>query len=124
MTMERKEIKTPYGNYTFVNETNSTRSGFSHVSKMFIEGLSWPVSSGKCDYLNRTWELYRYQSSMTKAVRRLINERKAIIEADYRQLAGITRMTAKKRDELNKIIDADDLIEEYRTLEEELEKAH
>lgn len=124
MTMERKEISTRYGTYTFVNETKSTRSGFSHVSQMFIDSLPWPVSTGTCHYLNRTWEYYRYQTSMRTAVRRLINERKEIIEADYRQLAGITRMTAKKRERLNEIIDADDLIKEYRTLEEELEKAH
>ena len=61
---------------------------------------------------------------MRTAVRRLINERKAIIEADYRQLAGITRMTAKKRERLNEIIDADDVVKDYRLLEAELEKAH
>ena len=124
MTMERKVITTACGTYTFVNETKSTRSGFSHVSQMFIDELPWPVSTGTCHYLNRTWEYYRYQTSMRTAVRRLINERKAIIESDYRELCGVTRMTAKKRERLNEIIDADDVVKEYRLLEEELEKAH
>ena len=124
MTMERKEVKTPYGNYTFVNETKSTRSGFSHVSQMFIDSLPWPVSTGTCHYLNRTWEYYRYQTSMKKAVRSLINERKEIIEADYRQLAGITRMTAKKRAQFDEIVENDETIKEYQALLKELEKAH
>jgi len=44
--------------------TNSTKSGFSHIAKLFINGKQ--VKKVSCQYLNRTWERYQYESVLKK----------------------------------------------------------
>jgi hypothetical protein len=117
---ERKEIKTGNGTYTFVNETLSTRNGFAHETQLFIEGLSWPISTARVNYLNRTWELYRYQTSMMKAVRKLIDERKGTITADIADLEGWGKITAKRREKLDQVFAEDETLREYKELEAKL----
>ena len=53
----------------FLNSWRGTRSGFMHETKLYIDG--WPASSGRCRYINRTWERYAYQSVMLQAVHTL-----------------------------------------------------
>lgn len=54
----------------FINNYKSTRSGFSHTSKLLYD--SEVISEAKASYLNRTWESYTYQSVMKQAVRNAI----------------------------------------------------
>ena len=94
--MENKIFNLNGNVYIFSNETQATRNGFRHVSYLSLN--DFPVSSAKCDYLNRTWETYRYQTSMLKAVRELIYERRMTIKNDFMELTGYKKMTAKRND--------------------------
>lgn len=116
--MENKIFNLNGNVYIFSNETQATRNGFRHVSYLSLN--DFPVSSAKCDYLNRTWETYRYQTSMLKAVRELIYERRMTIKNDFMELTGYKKMTAKRNDEFEAICENDETLKEYAELEKQL----
>lgn len=120
MTMERREIKTGNGAYTFVNETISTRNGFAHVTQLFTDGVSWPISNARVNYINRTWESYRYRTSMMVAVDKLIDSRKGEITADVADYEGWNRLNAKRREKLDQVFAEDEMLREYKELEAKL----
>lgn len=117
---ERKEIKTGNGTYTFVNETLSTRDGFAHVTELFFGSMNYPISKARVNYLNRTWEYYRYQTAMVKAVNKLIEHRKGEITADIADREGWSRLNAKRREKLAQIFAEDETLREYEELEAKL----
>jgi len=55
---------------SFVCQFENTRNGFRHLCYVMIEG-SQRRDPVKCTYLNRTWESYKYQSVLHKAVEAL-----------------------------------------------------
>ena len=79
----------------FKNEYKSSRSGFSHISKLYHESGNL-LAEAKCNYLNRTWEVYPFQTSMRQAVYNAIeNEIK-----NQKYQMGIKRLTKEKRTEI------------------------
>lgn len=46
-------------NYTIVNDCGNTRTGFYHKSTLFLGNNV--IEQNKINYINRTWEHYRYQ---------------------------------------------------------------
>jgi hypothetical protein len=91
----------------FKNEYKSTRGGFSHTSHLYDGDRL--VSIGKCNYLNRTWEVYTFQSSMKKAVAIAIEQE----IQKQRQLQGIKRLTKEKRQE---IVDYSSIINQLKNI--------
>lgn len=79
----------------FKNEYKSTRSGFSHITKLY-DNEDNLLAVEKRNYLNRTWEVYPFQSSMRGAVTNAINNE---IQRQ-KTLQGIKRLTEKKRAEI------------------------
>ena len=51
---------------TFKNAIGTHSSGFTHVSRLYVDGLL--VSTKVIKYYNRTWEAYQFKTSMTQAV--------------------------------------------------------
>lgn len=79
----------------FKNEYKSSRSGFSHTSRLYHESGNL-LAEAKCNYLNRTWESYPFQSSMKQAVAKAIENE---IKTQQAQM-GIKRLTKEKRAEI------------------------
>jgi hypothetical protein len=79
----------------FKNEYKSSRSGFSHTSRLYHESGNL-LAEAKCKYINRTWEVYPFQSSMRQAVAKAIENE---IKTQQAQ-AGIKRLTKEKRAEI------------------------
>jgi hypothetical protein len=48
--------------------TENTRSGFKHCAQF----ESFPASQVACNYQNRTWESYQYESVIKKAIAKYI----------------------------------------------------
>ena len=84
--------------YTFFCSSRSTRTGFAHDCTLYA-GCSG-LGKASCHYLNRTWECYRYQSVMQKAVRDLIIEYEQAAVRAFKQERGLSRLSAKRRPEL------------------------
>jgi len=96
----------------FKNEYKSTRSGFSHTSRLYSDTGDL-ISEATCRYINRTWESYHFQSSMKAAVLKAIDSE---IEKQ-KNLQGIKRLTQKKKEEIiNYSSTIAQLKEKYRTL--------
>jgi hypothetical protein len=56
-----------FGRFTFSNNVVTYRAGFSHTSKLYVDGKY--LTTETCEYLNRTWEAYDYQTVMKKVVK-------------------------------------------------------
>lgn len=113
-----KEIKMNGHDYYFVCNTRKTRNGFAHDVELFIDDMS--AEENTVNYLNRSWEYYRYQTCMLGAINKAISKHAGAIERRFRNVNNITRMTAKKREELNAEIDSNAFIKEMRELAEEV----
>lgn len=92
----------------FKNKYNSTRSGFNHVSKLYDSNYNL-LATSKCNYINRTWESYSFQTSMKSVVNKAIEQE----IQKQKDLQGIKRLTQQKRDE---IINYSSIINELKTL--------
>ncbi len=79
----------------FKNEYKSSRSGFSHRS-LLLDDNGNVIGEAKCNYLNRTWESYPFQTSMRQAVYNAIESE--IKNQKYQM--GIKRLTKEKRTEI------------------------
>lgn len=53
--------------YSVVCESSDTRNGFKHTATLLTNGRD-TGESVKCNYLNRTWESYEYQSVLYKLI--------------------------------------------------------
>lgn len=65
-----------------VCESQSTRSGFRHLAYMLRDGNE--IATGKCCYLNRTWESYQFQSVLFEVVRKAVKGK--VISEDEEKL--------------------------------------
>ena len=83
-------------NIEFINTAKSTRSGFYHKTKLYID--SEFILECKRSYLNRTWESYLYQSVMKEALYNAI-ESEILRE---KKLKGIKRLTKQLRETIVK----------------------
>ena len=108
------------GDYQFVNWSTSDRYGFTHHTTLFKN--NYEISSGKARWCNRTWEAYTYQTSMMNAVYNLIKIIKDRIKYDYMKNMGYTKLTAKRKEELEEFYNQDAEIVEYTKLYDELNK--
>ena len=83
-------------NIEFINTAKSTRSGFYHKTELYID--SEFILECKCNYLNRTWESYPYQSVMKESLYKAI-ESEILRE---KNLKGIKRLTKQLRETIVK----------------------
>ena len=83
-------------NIEFINTAKSTRSCFYHKTELYID--SEFILECKCNYLNRTWESYPYQSVMKEALYKAI-ESEILRE---KNLKGIKRLTKQLRETIVK----------------------
>lgn len=75
----------------FINSAHDTRSGFKHVSEVYIDGQH--VITQEARYLNRTWEAYAFQSVMKSALQTLIDSRQKELIEEYRRTNGVKRVS-------------------------------
>ena len=83
-------------NIEFINSYGKTRNGFYHKTELYID--SEFILECKCNYLNRTWESYPYQSVMKEALYEAI-ESEILRE---KNLKGIKRLTKQLRETIVK----------------------
>lgn len=117
--MELIKIAVDDNEYTFVNETESTRSGFCHKSTLFNQYGS-AIGNNRVNYYNRTWESYRYQTVMRGVVSGLIENRESVLKNDFKAVKGIKSLNNKYKAEYNAIVASDKKIILYKALLEKI----
>jgi hypothetical protein len=58
--------------YSLILFDKDIKNGFKHIARIFENGKE--IGFVKCEYLNRTWEAYEYQTVILKAIKEFINE--------------------------------------------------
>lgn len=108
------EFKVGDDNYTFVNHTESSQSGFTHISELFKNGSY--KGHARIHYVNRTWESYQFQSVMRRNVSRLMDNRALDLMEEFKTRHNYSRITEKRRREYMAEYEADDTIKELTYL--------
>ena len=117
--MEIKRIKVNNNEYVFINNFVSNRSGFRHETRLFKN--DYEIGKYSCQYYNRTWESYTYQSVMLGCVNSIIEERKRDFVDSYKRENNITRLLKSKREIVEKeFLELED-IKELQTVYKELQ---
>ena len=102
--------------YTFYCDSWDTRSGFAHKCEMFSipeGGVPIKIAEEKCYYLNRTWEMWHYQSAVLGAIYKARDHAVGRVIDELKARNGWKKLNAKRR----KIaIDAVDNDAEFKTL--------
>ena len=114
MMMEKKEIR----GYTFLNQTSRDRYGTTEKTFLFKDDVK--IAEGRDRWLNRPWYRYRYQNSMMNAVHKLIDARTEFLKERFMVEHGYKKLTSKRSEEFRPAVEADELIQEYRALYQEL----
>lgn len=118
--MEIREFKINGKKIQFINASRSTRHGFAHDTEVLINGYHCRKST--CHYLNRTWECFRYQTVMLKAISEEIEARKNEIKNHYKSENGLSRLTAKHTAEVEKLYKKDEYIKLYNKIYKKLQE--
>lgn len=106
--------------YEFICEWADTRNGFKHECRLFVNNHF--ETSATCHYYNRTWESYNYQSVMLRAVGILMEHHENFLKDVFKSDNGYKQMTAKRKEEFEKILAADSLMLELHEVKEKLHK--
>ena len=93
--MELRKITVNGNEYEFVNSSRNTRNGFAHDTRLFKD--NYEIGRATCNYINRTWECYRYQTSMQRCINNIVENRYNRFIENYKAKNNIKRMTAEKR---------------------------
>lgn len=107
LTIDEKEI-------LFVCNSRNTRHGFAHDCELYINDCY--RGSASCFYLNRTWESYRYQSVMKKAVYTIIDVFRADFETEYKNRNGYKKLTKERREAMEEELKRDNTYIFYKKI--------
>lgn len=70
-----------------VCDSVKTRNGFKHTAQLMLNGREL-FEGVKCNYLNRTWERYEYESVLAKLCHKLVGE---MTEEEVKQFADMIK---------------------------------
>ena len=82
--------------FSFVCNAKNTRSGFAHTCELY-RGTSF-VQKSQCNYLNRTWESYTYQSVMKQTVHCKMEEVKFELVDNYKRENNVKRIKQETKE--------------------------
>ena len=93
MSITRKTING--AEYEFINSSRGNRSGFVHESELYKNDRL--IGRNKCQYYNRTWECYTYQTVMKSLVYNLMEELKESFKDSWKEAHGVKRLVEAKK---------------------------
>lgn len=86
--------------HTFENHMAGTRTGFKHISTLYIDGRE--VATATLYYYNRTWESYDFQRSMQAATTQAMEQIESKEIVAYKAAHGYKRMTSQRAADFKK----------------------
>lgn len=108
--MEIKRYEVNGNKYEFVCEYFETYRNWGHKVCLLKNGRE--LQKAKCIYINRTWENYRFQTCMLKALSQEIEEQIEELKARYKRENNINRMSKKHNEKLEEVIETDNYMQE------------
>ena len=84
-----------FKNFEIKNESRNRRNGFSHDSTLLFNGVE--IGKASVHWSNRTWESYRFQTSMLRVVDEAIEHNKKLVRkhvfSDWKRLNDARKLT-------------------------------
>lgn len=97
--MEIRTVKCKSGNvWRLVNESWSNSTGWGHRTTVIRGGFSYEPH--KVKYLNRTWEMYPFQTCMSGAISTVYDEELRIYIENYKYNNNIDRFKKGEKDQV------------------------
>ena len=116
----KMEIRKLKNGWQFVNNWRSNRSGFVHETTLFNDS-GYKVGEYKCQYYNRTWECYEYQTVMKNCIYNLIEEKQKEFISRCKEAKGIKRLVKAEKEIILQHFEQLKEIKEYRKMYKELD---
>lgn len=117
--MELRKIIINNNEYLFTNEFASNRMGFRHITRLFKN--DYEIGKYSCQYYNRTWESYDYQSVMRGCINDIIDKALKLFISEYKEKNNVTRLTKEKRELVEKNFYNNEDIKELKQVYDELQ---
>lgn len=95
--LEVKQFEINGKQIMFINSWRKNYSGFVHESELQVDGCYY--GKAKCQYYNRTWESYPYQSVMSNLVYNLADERTVELKKEFLEENGWKKLTADRKEQ-------------------------
>lgn len=111
-----RRFNTTNHKYEFHCESIGTRSGFKHVVKMYRDEYPYSLGENTTHYINRTWECQQFDTCIKGCIYNLITERTAVLKENFKTENGYKVLTASRKAEFEKVIEADNRIKELNEL--------
>lgn len=105
--------------FEFICNWHDTRGGFAHDCNLFINNIERTISH--CYYINRTWEVYTFQSVCMNAIYNVINEYTDKCREIYLDIHGYKRMTQKRKTDFADFISHDDYLNMLKSVKDDLQ---
>ena len=84
-----------FKNFEIKNKSRNRRNGFSHDSTLLFNGVE--IGKASVHYYNRTWEDYRFKTSMLRVVDEAIEHNKKLVRklvfSDWKRLNDARKLT-------------------------------
>lgn len=116
--MEARTINVNGRDYTFICNYRKNRSGFVHECELHI-GVQ--LFESKCQYYNRTWESYTYQTVMYGALRNYEEYITKILKENFLDETGHKRMTASLKVDFDVLCSNNQELKDIAYVRKELE---
>ena len=118
-TIKLNEGKENEKDFTFICAYRSNRSGFVHECELKIGAQTF---ESKCQYYNRTWERYTYQTVMFSALSYYKDYIVSRLKEDFLDLKGYKKMTSKIKPEFEKLLAENPIMKEIAEVRKELDQ--
>lgn len=85
--------------FNFHSDSRNTRNGFAHDCELEIKNgnNTFGQYNAKCNYLNRTWECFTFQSVMLSALRDAIDTEKAYVQRQFMEKNDFAKLTKSRK---------------------------
>ena len=118
--MLARTVKVNDKEFQFINAYRKNRSGFVHECELHIGGR---VFDAKCQYYNRTWEPYTFQTVMVNALYNYSDYVKSYLKERFLNEKGGKRMTASLKKEFESLCIDNQQLREIAMVRNELDHA-
>ncbi len=118
--MQTRTVKVNDKDFTFICAYRSNRSGFVHECELHIGAQ---VFDSKCQYYNRTWECYTYQSVMINALYNYSDYVKSHLKERFLSEKGYKRMTPALKEEFERLCIDNQQLRDIAQVRNELDHA-
>lgn len=102
--------------FRFDVDSRSSGGGFAHIAELYMGDGERMIGRCRKQYLNRTWESYRFQTAMLGAVKDAIASARSVVIEQEKARNGWKSLTANRKQQIEALIDGNSAIKTLEAL--------